>query len=202
MYDCEQIDYKGLQIKTYYDDNPIDPRGDYCLGKFLCFHKRYCLGDKHEVKADDFSGWAEVKKYLKNKLNAVVILPLYLYDHSGISLSSRSFVGRAVHAEWDSGQVGFAYITRETLKQEYGVKRVGKKTLEKAEKLLEGEIKIYDQYLQGNVYGYQIWDDEEEIDSCWGFIGEDYYDEMVNECKSIVDSYLENVKAGATEKII
>ena len=34
---------------------------------------------------------------------------------------------------------------------------------------------MYDQYLTGDVWGYVIEDSEShEIESCWGFYGEDY----------------------------
>ena len=51
---------------------------------------------------------------LLNESDKVAIKPLYLYDHSGISISTGSFVGRAPHAEWDSGPVGFIYMDKET----------------------------------------------------------------------------------------
>ena len=35
---------------------------------------------------------------------------LYLYDHSGLAMSTESFSGRAPHAECDSGQVGWIYV--------------------------------------------------------------------------------------------
>ncbi len=50
---------------------------------------------------------------LVNSSKKIAILPLYLYDHSGISMSTGSFLGRAVHAEWDSGQVGYIYMDKD-----------------------------------------------------------------------------------------
>ena len=41
-----------------------------------------------------------------------LMLPLYLYDHSGLAMSTESFSGRAPHAEWDSGQVGWIYVSK------------------------------------------------------------------------------------------
>ena len=49
---------------------------------------------------------------------------------------------------------------------------------------MKSEVQIYDQYLRGDVYGYNLYqadppigeEDEpewEEIDSCWGFYGTD-----------------------------
>lgn len=45
---------------------------------------------------------------------SIAIKTLYLYDHSGLSISTGSFVGRAQHAEWDSGPVGFVYMDKKT----------------------------------------------------------------------------------------
>jgi hypothetical protein len=52
------------------------------------------------------------------------------------------------------------------------VKRVTKALREKAEDILRGEIVSYDAYLGGRVYGYVIERDGEEIDACWGFVGD------------------------------
>jgi hypothetical protein len=39
---------------------------------------------------------------------------------------------------------------------------------------LIGEVKTYDDYLTGNVYGYKVIDEQgNEEDSCWGYYGED-----------------------------
>ena len=53
--------------------------------------------------------------------NKVAILPLWLYDHSGPALSTASFLGRAQHTEWDSGQVGFIYMAKDTAIKELGI---------------------------------------------------------------------------------
>ena len=99
----------------------------------------------------------------------MVILPLYLYDHSTLAMSTGSFIGRAVHAEWDSSQVGYIYADRDSIRQEYGA--VNAETVRKVERVLEGEVKEYDLYLQGECYGYRLFKDGEEEDACWGFLG-------------------------------
>jgi hypothetical protein len=59
----------------------------------------------------------------------------------------------------------------------------------RAIKYLEGEIETYDDYLRGNVYGYILEElvedgdpedknDWEEIESCWGFYGDNYKEDM------------------------
>ena len=157
------------------DDNLYNPREDDNYGIMACAHKRYSLSDEgEEIQVGEFSSWEEVEEYLIKECGAIIILPLWLYDHSGISISTRSFLGRAHHADWDSGRVGFIYTTRERIERMQGWKKLTKKRLEAVEKYLEGEIKVFDQYLTGDVYGYRISVDDEEVDSCWGIFGLDW----------------------------
>ena len=46
-----------------------------------------------------------------------------------------------------------------------------------------GEVETYDQYICGDVYGFKVFkvetcdngcEHEEEIDSCWGFFGDNF----------------------------
>lgn len=46
----------------------------------------------------------------------VAILPLYLYDHSGLAMSTNDFGDR-----WDSGCVGFIYMDKDTAMKEIGM---------------------------------------------------------------------------------
>jgi hypothetical protein len=103
------------------------------------------------------------------------------------------------HDKWDGGQVGFIYVTKEQLRKEYSVKRITKDILTKAEQVLRAEVKTYDDFLTGQVFGYMIDSkDEENIESCWGFYGEDY---CLEEAKSIVD-YLVSQQPKAKDKSI
>jgi hypothetical protein len=162
-----------------------------------CFHKRYDLGDKHNMTVE------EAKTLVKRK--DVISLPLYLYDHSGITMNTGGFSCR-----WDSGQVGFIYITKKRVKEEMArplplkkgqknptlapIKVIDKKTLARVYEMLRAEVETYDNYLTGNVYGFKITDAEgTDIDSCWGFYG-DYSGEYgaLTEARSIVDSRTHN----------
>lgn len=122
-----------------------------------------------------------------------IILPLYLYDHSMTSISTRSFIGRAHHAEWDSGQVGIMVMTKKQAHEEWGR---GKKGIEGAIRCMKSEVEEYDNYLRGNVYGYEVYRNDPEtceddpgdgIDSCWGFYG-DYDGYVLEAAKEAVDS--------------
>ena len=178
-------------IEIFPDNNPDNPRNWDNLGTMICFHTRYHLGDKHDYNHSDYNSWDEMEKAIVKENNVAVILPLYLYDHSGITISTTPF-----SCGWDSGQIGFIYISKEDVRKEYGGKIVTKKLKEKAKAILEGEVKTYDQYLVGDVYGYKIskittcdqgHEHKEEIDSCWGFYGEDY---CMEEAEGIVQYYI------------
>lgn len=100
----------------------------------------------------------------------IIILPLYLYDHSGLSMSTGPFVGRAVHAEWDSGQVGYIYADHDDILNSFG--QVTPETVKQAKECLEGEVEAYDAYLRGDCWGYRTFMYGQEMDSCWGFLGD------------------------------
>ena len=145
----ERID--NYILRLFYDECPSDPREDYNLTKMVCFHKRYKLGDDHDLKSDDFDGWDDLEKYLTGTEDPLIIKPLYLYDHGGITISTRPFGDR-----WDSGQVGFVFIRKQDVRNEFSIKRCGQPIKERCGVLLDGEVEMYDKYLRGEVYGYEI----------------------------------------------
>ena len=132
----------------------------------------------------------ELEELLEEK-DSLLLLPLYLYDHSVLSISTSSFIGRAQHAEWDSGQVGVIYATRDMIQKEFGA--INPETLEKARKLLVAEVESYDLYLRGICFGYRLFEDADEIDACWGFLGwfedlkEDIRGYLPDECAALID---------------
>jgi hypothetical protein len=182
----KKIPYRGKTIFIYPDEAPDSPRAWDNMGTMACFHRRYGLGDKHELKAADFNSWSEVFDYIQKTYDTALIISLYLYDHSGISIKVGPFSeGEAHHAAWDSGQVGFIFVSKEKVRKELGVKAITKKVMERVCKILKGEVSTYDQYLRGDVYGYVIKDEDgEDVDSCWGFFGIDF---CIQEAKEIVD---------------
>ena len=176
-------DYK---IKIYPDTCPSDPRGGDNLGTMVCFHSRYNLGDKHGYRHADYSGWDQLLKQIDRDHNVAVILPLYLYDHSGITMNTTGF-----SCPWDSGMVGLIFISKKKVRKEFGCKYITKKVREYITEYLTGEVKTYDRYLTGDVYGYKITKKGEEVDSCWGFYGQE---KCMETGESIVEYYINKVK--------
>ena len=186
-------------IEIYPEDSPSSPREWDNLGTMVCFHRRYTLGDKHDYSFRDYNSWDEMEKAIIKNENVGVILPLYLYDHSGITMNTTGF-----SCGWDSVQVGFIYISKEKILKEYGGKIVTKKLKERVEGYLKSEVNTYDQYLTGDVYGYKVFkletcdkgcEHREEIDSCWGYYGED---SCMEEAEGIVKWHIENEKTETT----
>lgn len=136
----------------------------------VCFHSRYDLGDDHDIDHNDYDGFDEMEEAIMRDEKPLVIEPLYLYDHSGITISTEPFGCR-----WDSGQVGFVYITQENI-DSYGLVIGGEETwndyLQRLSLRLRNEVKIYDDYISGEVYHYMIEDEDGDVvDSCGGFYG-------------------------------
>jgi len=148
-------------IKIMYDRDPADPRKE-CdnFSHMYCCHRRYTLGDEQSrepLTADELR-----ERAAEAGDEILAILPLYLYDHSGITISCSSFADR-----FDSGQVGWAYITAKQM-QRMGVEG----NQEALESIIRSEVETYDQFLTGQVYGYVVeTQDGDEVDSCWGFYG-------------------------------
>lgn len=166
------MEYKltnGKTLEVYQDEHPENPRNWENLGTMVCFHKRYNLGDKHNYSHNDYSSWEEMKKAIEKNEKTLIILPLYLYDHSGITIATTPF-----SCNFDSGQIGFTFVSKEKVKKEYNAKRITKELIEQVTKILEAEVNTYDQYLTGDVYGFRVINENgDEEDSCNGFFGLD-----------------------------
>ena len=175
MFETKNENYKNHNISIQYDENAESPREWDNLCIFHIAHRRYAFGDKNY---NDFESINDAEKEAKR--NKDIILPLYMYDHSGITISLSPF-----SCPWDSGQVGFVQISREKVLKEFSTKIFYKKLKEKVIKIAKGEVETLDKYLCGKVYGYIIEDIE---DSCWGYFS---IEEAVKEAKNVID-YIEN----------
>lgn len=174
---------EGLKVTIVEDSDPESPREWDNVGTMVCWHRNYTLGDEQPSEdpsqylsglvADEMDDtdldYDEDEELYVERAQALlqekyVILPLFLYDHSGISMSTST--GYPYNDPWDAGQVGYIYASKAKLKEE-GV--------EDGEAALRGEVETYDQYLRGEVYGYTVEDENDEVlDSCWGFFGVDF----------------------------
>jgi hypothetical protein len=177
----DSIQYKGYTIKVETEDDPCNPRTEwYNIGTMVCFHGNYNLGDDKKelstgevLKHSNFKSWQDMIDHVNRVEGGIIWLPLYLYDHSGITISTTGF-RHIDSAQWDWGQVGFIYVTKKKARGEYIWKGITAARTEKVLEALRSEVETYDQYLTGDVYRYTvIKPDGEEGDSCGGFFGSD-----------------------------
>lgn len=119
-----------------------------------------------------------------------IMMPLYLMDHSGLAMQTESF-----HDPWDSGQVGWIYVSKEDALKEFGGEKMTGAIRKKAEDLMRSEVAVYDSYLRGECYGFELYKNGELADSCWGFIGS-----LTDVCKDIAD-YLPEECTGIVEHL-
>ena len=159
----------GFKARVGQEESDLaifNPRDWDNLGTMVCFHKRYELGDKHNWTVEEFIN--DLNEEIKH--DRIIALPLFLYDHSGITMSTAPF-----SCPWDSGQVGSILTTREDIKRMFGWKRLTKKRRKKIIEILEQEVKTYDQYLTGDVWWYDIKDPNGEyVVICGGLFGFEY----------------------------
>lgn len=178
-------------LKIVYDENALNPREDYeHLGTMICFHPRYTLGDHHDYTSpqeflrdlalelmthhdgdSDEVCDATPERWLEIIEKHTIILPVYMYEHSGVALSTAPY-----SCPWDSGQVGWIYATYKQIKRWYNDEVPEKAQLEQA---LAAEVKEMSAYLNGENYGFELYEKCDGcghegvlIDSCYGFTGD------------------------------
>ena len=121
---------------------------------------------------------------LKESGEILYYKPLYKYEHSGVAFSTEPFSCR-----WDSGQIGWIAITKESQKLT-GI-------LEKCfDDVIKSELKTYEEWVNGECYGYVI---PELDDSCWGYIGD--YDFCIEDAKDIIDYKIKHLQKRRLQKL-
>ena len=150
------------------DEWSESPREWNEFSTMVCVHRRYTLGDEQLTTEADTLEDAFSIHLADNQLTNrdIIYLPIYLYDHSGISISTTPF-----SCSWDSGKVGYIYVSKAKLREEYSTKRISPKRKQDTLDQLASEVKVYNTYLQGDVYSFTLDTDSEHVDSCGGFYG-------------------------------
>lgn len=152
-----------------------------------------------EAFSDYYCDLIPIKDCMKMLEPCLVWLPLWLYNHSGITMScgKRTY---PYNDSWDSCCVGFIFMTKETAFKELAATEESWR--DKAIAVMEAEVETYDQYLRGEVYGYTLYEESAngewtEIDSCWGFFGDDLLENgILDDCPGLHEA----IKSGDYEK--
>ncbi|MGD8116946.1 hypothetical protein [Vibrio sp. TRT 29B02] len=203
-----------VSIAYVEDSSMFDPREHDNIAVLALEHRRYTLGDTNGLELledalssilDDYgvnehhelSGESRGSKInmmislLPSEASKeIIILPVYLYDHSGLAISSTPFSCR-----FDSGCIGWAFTTPKIL-NELGHSFTdfsNKKDRTEITSWLKSEIQMYDSYLQGSVFEFTVTNENgEHADSCMGFIGDH---DLSGLFESVTDSLSNLVRA-------
>jgi hypothetical protein len=175
----ETFQHNGFTVKIDLDDSGTEsPRHDSNLGVFWTMERNTnspdalpCRGNDFQSLADSLNCAATWHSIQKAWDAQAVWLPVWKYEHSGVVYVAAD--SNPFGCLWDSGQAGVIFALKADVRKEYGVTRVDAKTRAKALQVLQGEVQTYSQWANGEVYGYTITGEAgEEVDSCWGFIGD------------------------------
>ena len=177
-------------IRIIQDEDSENPRESFDqVGTFLFKHKNYELGDKNFSSGSNLLDEIEKIKEEAGGEDKLFIYPVFMMDHSGLTLSMSDFMFKAFDQQgWDWGTVGFIYITKEKAESECPKDE----DLEKwVVKILESEIEQLNQWLNNDVWGWILeetttcpeckHEHTEQLESVWGYYGKDFCIEMAKE---------------------
>lgn len=165
----------GQRLEIYQDEDPNDPRERDNCATFYFKHNSYKLAKEIEIDDSDCENRDDELQEIKKEAEICAVLPVSLYDHGGITIRTGRASGR------DCGTIGRAFVTK---------KQAEANGWDEAQALqcIEDEVKTYAQYLEGDVYGYQVKENitrtrqdtgetkearEDTGDGCRGFYGLD-----------------------------
>lgn len=194
MHTYEKIELEtGYTIKVMYSDCYENPREDFCNNTtiYAIKNSRYGIGDK-QISREELE---VLKESLEMDSKEYRIL--YMYNHSGISLSIVPFP-----CKWDSCIAGIV-VYNESEKDEKVINEI-----------MAEELQIYNAYLNGEVFEIIVENSEGDIvESIGGFYGnpfsnsslQDYIDDfkkiysensfsLEGEIKTLVDKLKEKGK--------
>ena len=241
VYEHEGVEVKIIPDLDCEHANPREGDNPVILA---CYHPNYSLGDSdHELPRDGLEEIECTRcdgyGYFRNLRNepdckrcegtgrvtptlhewakaqgALAIAPLFLYDHSGITIRAGRTVlvaedeltredaasrGRFMgdDAGWDTSMVGFAIITNEVWEPCMGDTPV---TEEKANEVIDSEVSVYASYLEGAVYGYVVADDTIFEESCWGYVGYPDDSGVKDEANAVAKHVAERIVQEANER--
>jgi len=145
------------------------------------------------------------------KKQEIVLRPLTCYEHSGITY----FIGTE-DDEWDSNSLGFVYAYIKQARELLGIPadETDKEVTKEIEDCFQAEIQLYNLYINGEVYGFNLDDkDGNDLDSCSGFYGVDLEHDLneadkaglleaVNDCSTGSGRFAKDWQPAIIERVV
>lgn len=187
--------YKGLTIEIIPDSDPRRPDEDGDNSLFLLgFHRDFFVENKSfpQLKSGEvirailendrqdmiYNGVEDIKKQFH-------VLPLAAYIHSGVSLS---LARTGQYADrFASCTVGAVFLDKKEFK-----------SIKQARKIAAGYVEEWNNYLNGEVYGYTV---EPGGASCWGFSGDWQKSGILEEARAEADAIIKAEAEAHSKKL-
>ena len=178
MEPIETIEKNGLTIKILFDECPESPRKWDNIGTIYWIRKNYrtAIGDYSSIEAANtqfIKSLEIIKEYEEDHKDTVSEAPQYYNE-------AKEYLDTIIYLPlWDvQGTIRTSGYERYTPEGYIcAIKGVEGLADGAIKALLEGEISTYNQYLSGDVYGYNITCGNKLLDSCYG-----YY--SLNDCRA------------------
>ena len=151
-------DEHGQFFKFFYDDSTDSPRNDTNVATILTWERNYNSPDENEDTFEEFAEKHGVDVSKGCNLDSVMdamreegyyVVPVYALHHGVSHYSIDDF-----NDPWDSGVVGVAFCKKqEGLPENDDYLR----------KIIDREVKMYDAWVNGKIYGVARLDKTEDI---------------------------------------
>lgn len=190
----KEKEHRGYTCRVVYDPDPISPDDWDTLGTIYSNSRNYNPQnhtlDEIMVEESDGTGFHIDRNYL--------YVRIYAYEHGGIALHAAS---GPIKCGWDEYLFGVMAVHKDKAAKEYG-DMTNVENYEKAMKCLEAEVEVWDMYYQGQVFGYEVLDEDEcVVDSCWDYYGYEGADEAMAQGIGIIDYRVDESERKEAEEL-
>ena len=153
------------------DEYTENPREWENLGEFFTRSARYVESELDSTL--DFSDYTleELEKALEKQ--GYICARVSVYDHSGV----RVYLGSPC-CRWDSGYIGLYVVNKQRARDWLNVKRITTRIKKKIFDIMESEVNTFNNWLNGNIFYFNVERNGEQLDSCGGFIADSERDAL------------------------
>ncbi len=159
---------KHIRVTISHDESCKSPREWDSPIKLALYMRNYKLPNEIDFGFDGNSSDEDLELLQSKHKYACKV---HSYNHSEIAFKTTPF-----RRPWDSGIAGFAVSDEDFIESE-----------EQFLELVTSDLNEYNDWLNGNCYGYEIEVNGEDVGSCWGFIGDWDKSGILEEIKSTLE---------------
>ncbi|WP_339343222.1 hypothetical protein [uncultured Psychrobacter sp.] len=161
-----EIEKRGFTIEVCHSNSELSPlrHSDFVIvgggghGGIASVANANIPSEHHGSKIED-----AVRYYAKEHnidQNDMLWWTIHTHRHSNLSLDTRIFKDTYV---FEVGIGGFIYMSKKTVREDYGVQRISKKIESMVEENARSSLKTLAQWINGDVYHLSIKDADDEI---------------------------------------